>query len=153
MFRCATGGNSKVGNSRPDIHDILSIRLLERASKIHDGMGVMFLIRIAFWVALIALLLPTDLRQQEKLMSAATEAAWRAATFCERNATACERGAQYWAVFKQKLDFGARLAYDIASERMSGKAVAEQPATPPASPPARIDRAKGTLTPSDLAPM
>lgn len=113
---------------------------------------MMFLIRIAFWVALIALLLPTDLRQQEKLMAAVSETARRAATFCERNATACERGAQYWAVFKQKVEFGARLAYDIASERMSSKAAAVDPAPAPVAPAARTERTRGTLTPADLAP-
>jgi len=112
----------------------------------------MFLIRIAFWVALIALLLPTDQRQQEKLVAAASETARRVATFCDRNAAFCERGGQYWAVFKQKLEFGARLAYDIASERLAGKAAAQETATPPGLPPARVDRAKGTLTPADLAP-
>lgn len=112
----------------------------------------MFLIRIAFWVALIALLLPTDQRQQEKLMSAASETAQRVSTLCERNAVACERGAHYWGVFKQKLEFGARLAYDLASERLSGKSAVQEPASPPVSPPARVDRAKGSLTPADLAP-
>jgi hypothetical protein len=118
-------------------------------AKIHDGMGVMFLIRIAFWVALIALLLPTDQRQQEKLMAVASDTARRVATFCERNTSACERGAHYWAAFKQKLEFGARLAFDIASERPSGKSAAPEPVSPSA---ARVDRAKGTLTPSDLSP-
>lgn len=115
-------------------------------------MGIMFLIRIAFWVALIALLLPTDQRQQEKLMSAASEAAQRVATFCDRNATACERGAQYWAVFKQKLEFGARLAYDVATDRLSSKTAVSEPTSPPAPPPPRAERNKGSLTPSDLAP-
>ena len=110
----------------------------------------MFLIRIAFWVALIALLLPTDQRQQEKLMAVATDTARRVATFCERNASTCERGAHYWAAFKQKLEFGARLAFDIASERGAGKSA--EPASPAVQPAARVDRAKGTLTPTDLSP-
>ena len=109
----------------------------------------MFLIRIAFWVALIALLLPTDKQQQAKLMAFASDTAQRAATFCERNASTCERGAHYWAAFKQKLEFGARLAFDIASERGAGKS---EPASPAVQPAARVDRTKGTLTPTDLSP-
>ena len=85
-------------------------------------------------------------------MSAASETARRVATFCDRNEAVCERGAAYWAVFKQKLEFGTRLAYDIASQRLSGKAAVPEPVSPSASPSARVDRAKGTLTPADLTP-
>lgn len=112
----------------------------------------MFLIRIAFWVALIALLLPTDRQQQEKLVVAATETARRVATFCDRHEAACARGAEYWGVFKQKLEFGVRLAYDVASERLSGGDKPNTTASTPQSPPARVQPAKGTLTPTDLAP-
>jgi hypothetical protein len=101
---------------------------------------------------LIALLLPTDQRQQEKLMSVAFDTARRVATFCERNATTCERGSQYWASFKQKLEFGAKLVFDIASERTAPKSAKAEPASLPASPAPSVERAKGTLTPSDLAP-
>lgn len=112
----------------------------------------MFLIRIAFWVALIALLLPTDQRQQEKLMSFASDAARRMATFCERNPGTCERGAQYWAVFKQKLEFGVRLAFDLASERTSARSAVADPPKSPVSTAPRAEGARGTLTPSDLLP-
>ena len=81
----------------------------------------MFLIRVTFWLALIVLLLPTDKSAQERLYTAASETAHRVATFCDRNAQVCARGSEYWAVFKQKLDFGAKLAYEIASERLMGK--------------------------------
>ncbi len=115
---------------------------------------MMFLIRIAFWGALIVLLLPTDKAQQEKLYVAATETAHRIATFCDRNATVCERGSAYWTVFKQKLEFGAKLAIDVASERLLGQGEGVQPTSAPvsASPPARVERAKGTLSPADVAP-
>lgn len=113
----------------------------------------MFLIRVAFWLALIVLLLPTDQRAQERLYTTASETAHRVATFCDRNATMCARGAEYWAVFKRKLDFGAKLAYEIASERLMGKsAPAAEPVSATASPPARVERAKGTLSPSDMRP-
>jgi hypothetical protein len=44
----------------------------------------------------------------------------RAATFCDRNAALCAQGAQYWAVFRTKLEFGAKLVFDMASERLLG---------------------------------
>jgi Family of unknown function (DUF5330) len=113
----------------------------------------MFLIRVTFWLALIVLLLPTDKSAQERLYTAASETARRVATFCDRNATMCARGGEYWAVFKQKLDFGAKLAYEIASERLMGRsAPATEPVTTTASPPARMERAKGTLSPADTQP-
>ena len=74
------------------------------------------------------------------------------ATFCDRNPQTCARGSQYWAVFKQKLDFGTKLAYEIAAERLMGKpAPAVEPATT-SSTPAKVERAKGTLSPADLQP-
>lgn len=113
----------------------------------------MFLIRVTFWLALIVLLLPTDKSAQERLYTAASETSRRVATFCDRNPQVCARSSEYWAVFKQKLDFGAKLAYEIASERLMGKpAPAAAPVTTSATPPAKVERAKGTLTPADTQP-
>jgi hypothetical protein len=80
----------------------------------------MFVIRIAFWIALIVMVLPSDREQQARLYQTATETIHRAATFCERNAKLCEQGAQHWAVFRTKLEFGAKLVFDMASERLLG---------------------------------
>ena len=112
----------------------------------------MFLIRVTFWLALIVLLLPTDKGTQERLYTAASETAHRVATFCDRNAQACARGSEYWAVFKQKLDFGAKLAYEIASERLMGKSTPAAAPVTTSSTPAKVERAKGTLSPADLQP-
>lgn len=110
----------------------------------------MFLIRVTFWLALIVVLLPTDKSAQERLYTAASETARRIATFCDRNAQTCARGSEYWAVFKQKLDFGTKLAYEIAAERVMGKPAVEPVTT--SSTPAKAERAKGTLSPTDLHP-
>jgi hypothetical protein len=80
----------------------------------------MFLIRMAFWVGLIVLLLPSDKDRQAQLYKTATEAVHRAATFCDRNATLSEQGAKHWAHFRTKLEFGAKLVFDMASERLLG---------------------------------
>ncbi|MGE5510170.1 MAG: DUF5330 domain-containing protein [Bacteroidota bacterium] len=114
----------------------------------------MFLIRLAFWLSLLVLVLPTDPRQQEKLFTATSETVHRIATFCERNSTMCERGGEYWTLFKQKLEFGARLAFEIASEHlMTGKAEAPE-ATGSISPTAaaRPDRARGAASPAEPVP-
>ncbi len=80
----------------------------------------MFLIRMAFWLALIVMLLPSDRERQAQLYQTAVSAVHRAATFCERNADLCEKSSQHWAVFRTKLEFGAKLVFDVASERLFG---------------------------------
>jgi hypothetical protein len=80
----------------------------------------MFLIRMAFWVGLIVLLLPSDKERQAQLYRTATETVHRAATFCDRNGELCEQGAKHWAMFRTKLEFGAKLVFDMASERLLG---------------------------------
>jgi hypothetical protein len=80
----------------------------------------MFLIRTAFWLALIVLLLPSDKERQARLYKTAAEAVHSAATFCDRNAALCEQGARHWIVFRSKLEFGAKLVFDVASERLLG---------------------------------
>ena len=112
----------------------------------------MFLIRVTFWLALIVLLLPTDKGTQERVYAVASETAHRVATFCDRNAQTCARGSEYWAVFKQKLDFGAKLAYEIASERLMGKSTPAAAPVTTSSTPAKVERAKGTLSPADMQP-
>lgn len=89
---------------------------------------MMFLIRTAFWLSLVVLLLPTDPQKQAKLYATASGAVAHAATFCDRNRALCNQGSQYWAVFQSKLEFGGRMALDIASERMFGSASRQSPA-------------------------
>lgn len=104
----------------------------------------MFLIKLAFWLALLVLILPTDPAKQERLAAVASQTMHRVATFCERNGSVCARSGEYWAMFKQKVEFGARLAFDMASERVSGKSDAPEATgsiTPPA--PIRAERGRG----------
>jgi hypothetical protein len=80
----------------------------------------MFLIRTAFWVGLVVLLLPSDKERQAQLYSTVSLAVHNAATFCDRNAALCEQSARHWSVFRTKLEFGAKLVFDMASERLLG---------------------------------
>jgi hypothetical protein len=116
----------------------------------------MLLIRAAFWVGLVVLLLPSDERQQERLYATAVATYERAATFCDRNPRVCETGGELWATFLKKAEFGARLAINLAS---SGSRAAEEGApVPPAplrsEPGPRLSPtlSHGTLTPADLTP-
>ena len=113
----------------------------------------MFLIRVGFWVGLAVLLLPTDERQQARLYSTAVTTVERVTTFCERNAQACAAGAELWAMFVKKAEFGARMAIDLVSSSGRPDEDPASPRTQPASVKGKpAPAARGTLTPADLTP-
>ena len=117
----------------------------------------MFLLRMAFWLGLVVLLLPTDERQQARLYNTAVTAVERATTFCDRHAQACTVGAEVWAAFVKKAEFGARMAIDLIGssghkDDEAGSARA-QPASVKTRPESRQSpEPRGTLTPADLTP-
>jgi uncharacterized protein DUF5330 len=119
----------------------------------------MFLIRMVFWLGLLVVLLPTDERQQARLYNTAVATVERITTFCDRNAQACNAGADFWAAFVKKAEFGARMAVDLISSggRKEPEAVPTparvEPQAPRSRPEPRVrppDR--GTLSPTDLTP-
>ena len=110
----------------------------------------MFLIRTVFWLALVVMVLPTEPQQQEKLVKTVSQAAHQAATFCDRNGSLCDRGAEAWATFRQKLEFGTRMVVEVATERMQPQP--QTAAAPPRPGKAAVQPAGGTLTPDDMAP-
>lgn len=126
----------------------------------------MFLIRLAFWLGLVVLLLPTEERQQARLYNTAVATVDRAVTFCDRNAGLCAAGADFWATFLKKAEFGARVAIDLVSsggrrEEPVPTPVRLEPQAParlePQRPKAMPERGaqvvpRSTLTPADLAP-
>lgn len=128
----------------------------------------MFLIRMAFWIGLVVLLLPTDQQQQARLYGAASAAVERVTTFCDRNQRTCVAGADLWASFLMKAEFGARMAYDLVTSRGTAadedkvrfepaSATGNGPGTAPAGAKGKAERKpqpapRGTLTPADLTP-
>jgi hypothetical protein len=119
----------------------------------------MFFIRVAFWLGLVVVLLPTDERQQARLYNTAVATVERVTTFCDRNAQACTAGAEFWATFVKKAEFGARIAVDLVSSggRKEGEAVPTPARVEPEAPRGRPEprahpSARGTLSPTDLTP-
>ena len=104
----------------------------------------MFIFRTVFWLALVVLVLPTDAQQQAKLYANVSAAAHQAATFCDRNKELCAKGAEHWATFRSKLEFGVRMAFDVASERLQAQSGDR-------AGPAAVKPTSGTLTPDDMA--
>ena len=104
------------------------------------------LFRLAFWLAVVVFLLPSDAQQQARLYATATTAMERVTTFCDRNAKTCVVGAEVWANFVKKAEFGLRLLGDL----LTG------PPGPDTAPPPQDKRGagkadpRGTLSPLDL---
>ena len=78
---------------------------------------MLFLIRTAFWLAIIVLLLPTDDRQRSEVYGMAQAAVNDVASFCDRNPETCARGKDAFAVFVQKAEFGARMLMDLIQSK------------------------------------
>jgi|RhiMethySRZTD1v2_1073278.scaffolds.fasta_scaffold46694_8 hypothetical protein len=119
----------------------------------------MFLIRVAFWLGLVVVLLPTDERQQARVYNTAVATVERVTTFCDRNAQACTAGADFWATFVRKAEFGARMAVDLISSggrkepEVVPTPVRVESETPRGRPQPRTSPApRGTLSPADLTP-
>ena len=77
---------------------------------------MMFLIRTAFWLMVIILLLPTDDRQRSEVYGTAEAAVKDVATFCDRNPETCAKGKDAFSLFMQKAQFGARMLMDFIKD-------------------------------------
>jgi uncharacterized protein DUF5330 len=85
-----------------------------------------FLLRLAFWVGLVLVLLPrerspdSDKAQQinaSEAVSAATAAISDMGQFCKRQPAACEVGGQAATVIGQRAQGGARKLYQIITDK------------------------------------
>jgi hypothetical protein len=109
----------------------------------------MSFIKLAFWLGVLVLLLPTDAQQQARLYSTAVATVERATTFCDRNTRTCEMAGEAWATFLKKAEFAARLVGDLITSqgRQNGP---ESPAGGPQRPAGATSAAHGTLLPTDI---
>jgi hypothetical protein len=117
----------------------------------------MSLVKLAFWLGLLVLLLPTDSQQQARFSTFAGNAVERIGSFCDRNGRTCAAGSEVWATFLRKAEFGVRLVGDLLgaggrrpSEPGAGAPPAVAPGTPQGAP---YDRRPGNprgTRPSEL---
>lgn len=105
----------------------------------------MFLIRSAFWLAVVVAVLPSDPKDQAQLYQTASSAMHRAATFCDRNEAICTEAQRHFTTFKGKLAIAGRMAGDLINERLAG---AEQPVAEPVVARPAVD----TLSAADRKP-
>ena len=113
---------------------------------------MLFLIRAAFWLMIIVLLLPSDDRQRSEVYGTAQAAVNDVASFCDRNPETCARGKDAFGVFVQKAQFGARMLMDLINGRTESGAEEDTSGSEARSfEPARFDMSAShdTLDPED----
>jgi hypothetical protein len=106
-----------------------------------------FLIRTAFWLSLVIMLLPADGETGDKAprvtafetISAAGATVSDLSQFCKRNPDVCVTGGSAFQVFADKVRYGAKLIYGYFGDK---KPVAEPAAA----------AGESTLSPADLKP-
>jgi hypothetical protein len=121
-----------------------------------------FLLKAAFWLTIVVLLLPDDGKHASAPQVGATEAVSAAGAavadmrrFCTRQPEACTIGSQAAVALGHKAQAGAKMLYDFLNDRLGpqetgslpGSKVPERPVAGGASSPSQH-----TLTPGDLAP-
>ncbi|HET9687971.1 MAG TPA: DUF5330 domain-containing protein [Pseudolabrys sp.] len=108
-----------------------------------------FLLRIAFWLAVVCILLPSGTKSTSpEAQIDASEAVTLAGAavsdmrgFCERQPDACVTGGKVMVALGHKAEAGARTIYEFIT-KLREKAASGEKAGP----------VQGTLTPTDLAP-
>ena len=114
---------------------------------------MLFLMRTAFWLMIIVLLLPTDEKQRSEVFGTAQAAVNDVATFCDRNPDTCARGKDAFGVFVQKAQFGARMLMDLINGTETGEGATEtqDSETQGIFEPTRLDLSgsQDTLSPED----
>jgi hypothetical protein len=114
---------------------------------------MLFLIRAAFWLMIIVLLLPTDAQQRSEVYGTAQAAVNDVATFCDRNPETCARGKDAFSVFVQKAQFGARMLMDLINGRTeSGEEEAPNSEARSLFEPASFDVSASQASQDTLAP-
>src|SRR5215211_5028694 len=125
---------------------------------------MMFLIRVAFWLSVVVLLLPTGQSQQEtpgpkigttEAVSAAGAAVSDMRQFCTRQPDACTVGSQAAVTLGHKAQAGAKMLYDFLNDRLGPQETGSVAATKTSEHPAASGTnpaSQHTLTPSDVAP-
>jgi hypothetical protein len=112
-----------------------------------------FLLRMAFWLGVILVLLPSGGSQPTpKAQVSATDAvsAAKAAVvdmrqFCERQPDVCVVGSQAAVTIGQRAQAGAKMLYEFLNEQLG-------PAETGTVTSSSAKRSQSTLTPTDLAP-
>ena len=127
-------------------------------------LGLMFfLLRLAFWLGLVLVLLPSGTAQHDRpnsdlratdALSAASATVHDLRGFCAREPNACSVGSEIATSMGYRARAGAKMLYDFLTEALAPRntgSVTGQAGTAAAGKAAARD-SQNTLTPADLAP-
>jgi hypothetical protein len=112
--------------SKNDWQDLIARVQPQQESKDGRGREMFFLLRMAFWLGLVLVLLPRDKTpESDKLpqvgaseaVSAATAAVSDMGQFCKRQPAACQVGGQAAVVITHRAQEGARKLYQIITDK------------------------------------
>jgi len=116
-----------------------------------------FLLRAAFWLSVVVVLLPASPStpgasgpSAAEAMLAANGAVADMRHFCSRQPDACAVGSQALNQFGHKAQTGAKLLYDFLTDKLGADANPGSTATRALEHPAKTSQ--NTLTPADLGP-
>jgi hypothetical protein len=126
---------------------------------------MLFLLRMAFWLGVVLVLLPTGGEQRASAggevnasdaISAASATVHDLKGFCGREPSACAVGSQLATTIGYRAQAGAKMLYELLSETLESHDAAapaeSDPKSGAATPPLQRASSENTLTPSDLAP-
>jgi hypothetical protein len=131
----------------------------QRNEKDGRGRDMFFLLRMAFWLGLVLVLLPREKTpESDKLpqvgaseaVSAATAAVSDMSQFCKRQPAACEAGGQAATVIGQRAQDGARKLYQIITDKKSSDHTGSIGGIESADAAVLNAAPRDTLTPDDL---
>jgi hypothetical protein len=132
-----------------------------------------FLLRMAFWLGLVLILLPSGSSERaapatevnaSQAISAASATVGDLRQFCTRQPDACTIGSHVATELGYKAQAGAKMLYDFLTERLASKGGSKEPTMPkvtdslfsgsvtPAGKSAADQGSQNTLTPADLVP-
>jgi hypothetical protein len=116
-----------------------------------------FLLRVAFWLSIVLVLLPSGDYQPKgqaprigaaDAVGAATAAVSDLGNFCDRQPEACEVGGQAAIAFGQRAQAGARYLFDLLQDSLAPTETGSVPRTNGG----KSQASQHTLTPADLKP-
>jgi uncharacterized protein DUF5330 len=118
---------------------------------------MMFLLRAAFWLSVVVILLPTPAAEKQaadkvgatQAITAASAAVSDMGQFCARQPEACAVGSQALTQFGHKAQASAKWLYELLSEKLGSDHTAS---AEPRKTPASATDSQHTLTPADAEP-
>lgn len=126
------------------------------------GRVMFFLLRMAFWLTVVCVLLPSGSNAPPDAQIDATQAASLATAavsdvrgFCDRQPDACEVGGKVAVAIGHKAEAGARTLFEFISTKVNEKSAPEKVSTkfaPTSGQSASYGAQSGTLTQGDMAP-